>query len=258
MPVTPTIGTVYRNNHKHIEDAQLHPPLGYRLAERDTFLSKSIHGENKWNDIMFQQPVIGFVTLGSSVVPSNGDRYIVLGSTVDGSYGNATPNSIVEYLTLDSEANEYNQWDYKGALTGMLTYVTGEDAFYFFDGSSWRTIGTGSGVPTSSSATATFTGSNVDTYIDLFAPLGNEIKEVNYVVNGLVGAATVQCVLHDGNPLNDVVIVEEISVEELLASKLHVILANAQQSGTGFRAKLLIKDADITAGTIKVIFNYIP
>ena len=262
MPVQPTItGIAYKNDHKFIEEAQLHPPLGYRPANNDTFLTKSIHGENVWQSNLYQQPVIGFVSLGSSVSVSDGDRYIVLGSTVDGSFGNATPNSIVGYLTIDGEGNDYNEWDYRNAETGMLTYVSGEDKFYYFDGSIWKELSSGVAPTDKDNATATMNGganNGADgDYVDLFTPAVGKIFEavLTNATSLTPSDASISIVLHDGTPANDIVLVSAVSVPELNIG-LSKFGCNGEVVTSGYELKLLVTGNDVS-GTITIVANYL-
>ena len=262
MPVTPPYSIQFRNNHKNIEDAQLHPPLGYRTAGQDTFLTKSIHGENVWDNVMFQKPVLGFVTLGSSVAPNDGDRYIVLGSTVDGSYGNATPNSIVSYLTLDSFGEDYNAWDYRDAETGMITYVSSEGVFYYFDGSTWKDLVAGITPTDKDNATVILNGGAnngaVGDYVDLFTPaVGKLFEAVLLKSTGLLPLdASISVVLHDGTPANDIEIMPAISTAEL-DGILFKYGCNGEVVSSGYSLKLLITDNTVTAGAVLVVANYL-
>jgi len=96
------------NAHAGLPNREIHPPRGFDTAANDTHLDKDIHGYINWQRILSQQPVTAFISLASTVTPSDGLRYIVTGTTSMASssaFGGAAPNSIVEYITLDPDGN---------------------------------------------------------------------------------------------------------------------------------------------------------
>lgn len=146
MPVTPPIEQEFKNLHKYVEESEIHPPLGYRPASANTMGVKTIHRELVWEQVLLQKPVIGFLSLGSSVSPNDGDRYIATGIGSTGDYAGAVANDIIDYLTIDSFGQAYNAWDKLPPIEGMLTYVSSLGVYYFYNGSVWAELGSGSPV----------------------------------------------------------------------------------------------------------------
>lgn len=262
MPVAPAIPQ-YTNLHRDLPEDQLHEPKGFTTAGYDSFVTKSIHGENVWQSMLFQQPVIGFLSLGSSVSPSNGDRYIAIGVGSTGEYAGAVADDIIGYLTLDSNGNAYNQWDKIPPAEGMLTYITSLEAYYYYNGSAWLPLGTGGGGGNNpNDTTVTFIGSNLDTYLDLYSPTaGLEIDRITYVVNTLDpsdDSTFVRLVFHDGNPSNDVEIISDINTNLLNETKKQGFDINAVEIPSGFTMKLFVSGSDINSGTLRVITYFLP
>lgn len=101
----------------------------------------------------------------------------------------------------------------------------------------------------------------INNYVDLFTPrVGNNVYKVFIDAAGLVpdgDTATVSVVLTDGNPSNDVELVEPQTTASI-NDQLNSFPIDKQTVGTGFSAKLLVGGATITAGTIQVTLYYIP
>lgn len=266
MPVTPPIEQEFLNVHKYVADSEIHPPLGYRTGNVETYPVKTIHGELVWSNNLMQSPVIGFLDLGSTVSPNDGDRYIATGVGSSATFAGAAANDIIDYLTIDSYGQTYNQWDKRTPNTGMITYMSGVDTFYYFDGSSWKVIGTGSGSgSTPSDVTITFDGSAnngaVGDYVNLYTPtVGKEIRSVLYRVGSLTpndATASIQMVLNDGiNP--DIEIVSAVTNEELNYSALQEYGVAAITVPSGYSLKLLVSGANVTGGTLRVLTYYLP
>lgn len=266
MPVTPPARTILLNDHKDLVEAELHYPKGYTLSGRESYPSNSIHGQLEWKFKYMQEPVIGFTSVASTV--SDGDRYIFTGVGSSADFGGASTNDIVSYLTVDDFGQIYNAWDFITPQAGTLVYATSLDTWYYFDGSIWKVLSAGSGggvVP--SDVTITFDGGAnngaVGDYVDLYAPVaGREIKSVMYVRNATLlpddATASIQMVLHDGNPLNDIEIVSAITNEEINYSKTNEYGVAAIEVPSGFSLKLLVSGANVTGGTLRVLTYYLP
>jgi hypothetical protein len=260
MPVVPPVVVSYPNDHKTLAESELHFPKGYSLAGRGTIGEKDIHGELSYLFKYFQEPVIDFVSVASTA--TNGDRYIYTGVGSSAVFGGASTNDIVGYLTVDSYGRAYNEWDFLTPLEGTITYVKNLGTYYYFNGSNWLALGTGTGGGTiPNDATITFTGSNQDTYIDLYTPtIGNEVKNVLFKKVSTLDdqGANIKIVLHDGTPANDVDLTNEVSVAEINGTVLYDLGGNGAEVTSGFSVKLLITDADIDSGSLRVITSYLP
>ena len=101
----------------------------------------------------------------------------------------------------------------------------------------------------------------VNNYIDLFSPrIGNRIYKTFIDAAGLLpsnGTTYISVVLTDGTPANDIVIASATSTEELNIG-LTAFDIDTATVATGFSVKALVTGATVTAGTIKVITNYLP
>ena len=101
----------------------------------------------------------------------------------------------------------------------------------------------------------------INNYVDLFTPrVGNNVYKVFVDTAGLVPSgdtATVSVVLTDGNPANDVELVEPQTTTSI-NNQLNSFPIDKETVDTGFSVKLLIEGASITAGTIQVTLYYIP
>jgi hypothetical protein len=101
----------------------------------------------------------------------------------------------------------------------------------------------------------------VNNYIDLFSPrIGNRIYKTFIDAAGLLpsnGTTYISVVLTDGTPANDIVIAAATSTEELNIG-LTAFDIDTATVATGFSVKALVTGATVTAGTIKVITNYLP
>jgi hypothetical protein len=181
-----------------------------------------------------------------------------MGSSAE--FGGATPNSIIEYLTLEADGTAYNSWDYVAPLLGMLVYDAATELYYSYNGISWGVLGTGGTTPTVDTETITFVGSNVNTYIDLYTPTaGIEIDTVTYVVDSLLpslDSVFVTMVLRSGT--TNITVVDAVSTAELNSVKKSKFDIDAIEVPAGYSLKLFVSGANITSGTIKVITNYLP
>ena len=258
MPVIPPVVVSFPNDHKTLGESELHLPKGYSLAGLGTIGEKDIHGELSYLFKYFQEPVIGFTSVASTV--NNGDRYIYTGVGSSAEFGGASTNDLVAYLTVDSYGRSYNQWDFLTPLEGTITYVKNLATYYYYNGSAWLALGTGTG-GAPNDATITFTGSNQDTYIDLYTPtLSNEVKNVLLRRIGTLDdqGARIKVVLHDGTPANDIDLTNEVSVAEINGTVLYDLGGNGAEVTSGFSIKLLITLADIDSGSLRVITSYLP
>jgi len=257
MPVIPPVRTILLNDHKDLAEGELHYPKGYTLAGRESYPIRNVHGELDWQFKYYQEPVIGFTSVGSTV--NDGDRYIFTGVGSSAEFGGASTNDIVSYLTVDSYGQNYDSWDFITPLAGTLVYASSLDAFYYYDGSSWQSLVSGNTGKEPDSITKTFAGSNIGTYIDLYTPtVGNEIERILFKGSSITPTdAIIKVVLHDGTPANDVDI-----TAELFAAEFNDILYNSGANGqtvvSGFSLKLLVSGNDIDTGTLKVISYYLP
>ena len=261
MPVTPPVEQEFLNVHKYVADSEIHPPLGYRTGNVETYPVKTIHGELVWNNNLMQKPVIGFLNLGSSVSPSDGDRYIATGVGSSADYAGAIANDIIDYLTIDSYGQTYNQWDKRTPNTGMLTYMSGTDTFYYFDGSIWKELSSGVTPTDKDNATATLNGTANNgadgDYVDLFTPATGKIFESVFTkATSLTPSdANISIVLHDGTPANDIELVPAVSVDELNIG-LSKFGCNGEVVTAGYSLKLLVTGND-ASGVITVVANYL-
>lgn len=258
MPVIPPVVVSFPNDHKTLGESELHLPKGYSLAGLGTIGEKDIHGELSYLFKYFQEPVIGFTSVASTA--NNGDRYIYTGVGSSAEFGGASTNDLVAYLTVDSYGRAYNEWDFLTPLEGTITYVKNLATYYYFNGSAWLALGTGGGTRPNDT-TITFTGSNQDTYIDLYTPtLSNEVKNVLLRRIGTLDdqGARIKVVLHDGTPANDIDLTNEVSVAEINGTVLYDLGGNGAEVTSGFSIKLLITLADIDSGSLRVITSYLP
>jgi hypothetical protein len=262
MPVTPPIEQEFLNVHKYVADSEIHPPLGYRTGNVETYPVKTIHGELVWNNNLMQNPVIGFLDLGSSVSPNDGDRYIATGVGSSATFAGAAANDIIDYLTIDSYGQTYNAWDKRTPSTGMITYMSGIDTFYYFDGSIWKDLAAGITPTDKDNATVTLNGGAnngaVGDYVDLFTPaVGKIFESVLLKSTGLTPSdASISIVLHNGVPANDVEIMPAVTTAEL-EGVLFKYGCNGEIVSGGYSLKLLITDNTVTAGTVTVVANYL-
>jgi len=101
----------------------------------------------------------------------------------------------------------------------------------------------------------------VNNYIDLFSPrIGNRIYKTFIEADGLLpsnGTTYISVVLTNGTPANDIVIAAATSTAELNIG-LTAFDIDTATVATGFSVKALVTGATVTAGTIKVITNYLP
>jgi hypothetical protein len=101
----------------------------------------------------------------------------------------------------------------------------------------------------------------INNYVDLFTPrVGNKVHKVFIDAAGLVPSgdtATISVVLTDGNPLNDVELVEPKTTASI-NDQLSSYPIDKTVVAAGFSVKLLVEGATITAGTIQVTLYYIP
>lgn len=260
MPVTPPVRQILLNDHKDLVEAELHYPKGFTLSQRESYPSHSIHGELKWNFKYMQEPVIGFVSVASTV--NDGDRYIFTGVGSSAEFGGASTNDIVSYLTVDDFGQTYNAWDFITPQAGTLVYATSLDTWYYFDGSTWKDLAAGITPTDKDNATVTLDGGTgngaVGEYVDLFTPqVGKIFEAVLLKSTGLLPAdANISVVLHDGVPANDVEIMPAVSTAEL-DDVLFKNGANGEVVSGGYSLKLLVTGNTITAGTVTVVANYL-
>jgi hypothetical protein len=260
MPITPPVRTILLNDHKDLVEAELHFPKGYTLAGRESYPVRTIHGELDWEFKYYQQPVIGFTSVASTV--NDGDRYIFTGVGSSAEFGGASTNDIVSYLTVDSYGQNYNSWDYLTPLAGTLVYATSLDTWYYFDGSIWKDLAAGITPTDKDNATVTLDGGTgnglINEYVDLFTPaVGKMFEAVLLKSTGLLPLdASISVVLHDGTPANDVEIMPAVSTAEL-DGVLFKYGANGEAVSGGYSLKLLITGNTVTAGTVTVVANYL-
>lgn len=260
MPVTPPVRTILLNDHKDLVEAELHFPKGYTLAGRESSPVRTIHGELDWEFKYYQQPVIGFTSVASTV--NDGDRYIFTGVGSSAEFGGASTNDIVSYLTVDSYGQNYNSWDYITPLAGTLVYATSLDTWYYFDGSIWKDLAAGITPTDKDNATVTLDGGAnngaVGDYVDLFTPaVGKIFESVLLKSTGLTPSdASISIVLHNGVPANDVEIMPAVTTAEL-EGVLFKYGCNGEIVSGGYSLKLLITGNTVTAGTVTVVANYL-
>lgn len=260
MPITPPVRTILLNDHKDLVEAELHFPKGYTLAGRESSPVRTIHGELDWEFKYYQQPVIGFTSVASTV--NHGDRYIFTGVGSSAEFGGASTNDIVSYLTVDSYGQNYNSWDYITPLAGTLVYATSLDTWYYFDGSIWKDLAAGITPTDKDNATVTLDGGTgnglINEYVDLFTPaVGKMFEAVLLKSTGLLPLdASMSVVLHDGVPANDVEIMPAVTTAEL-EGVLFKYGANGEAVSGGYSLKLLVTDNTVTAGTVLVVANYL-
>lgn len=100
----------------------------------------------------------------------------------------------------------------------------------------------------------------INNYVDLFTPrVGNKIYKVFVDAAGLVpdgDTAQISVVLTDGNPVNDIELVEPQATASI-NDQLNAFPIDKTVVPSGFSLKLLVTGATVTAGTIQVTLNYI-
>jgi len=256
----------YFNLHKFIREEQLHDPRGFEGAGNSYGVYKDIHGYLNWDVRLYQPTVDSFISLSSTVTPTDGARYIVTGTTALSStanFGGAPPNAIVEYITLDPDGASLNQWNYISPTKGMLCYLDTEDKFYYWDGNSWNDIlSSGGGGGTSDSFKKELVlngtaGNGAVGYVDIVTPSnGSVVDKVEFltVAGNLTpntGTPQIKAVLFDGS---DTDLTGNIPVNELNSAKLYkenaAIYEVASQS-----IRLKISGANISGNlTVKITY----
>lgn len=135
---------------------------------------------------------------------------------------------------------------YKGTLATIVDYIAG--AINGYSNTITLNGGANNGL--------------INNYIDLFSPrIGNRINKTYVEVAGLLpsnDATFISVVLTNGNPANDIILASASNTAELNESGLTAFSIDMETVATGFTVKALVTGTTVTAGTIKVIVNYLP
>jgi len=132
-----------RNNHREIENSQIHPPKDFSTADNGDRIEKNLNGELIWIGSPWQPNTIDVVDINDAPpTEENGDRYIVIEITstvADPGWDGAAVNDIVEF----SDTN--NTWGNRAPAKGDITYNETLDDYYQYDGDEWIVLIAGGG-----------------------------------------------------------------------------------------------------------------
>jgi len=151
-----------RNDHKSIENSQIHPPKDFVTASDGDTLRRNLNAELEWSSNPWKLSVLDLADINAAPPTEvDGDRYILIevaSSVVDSGWDGAAINDIVEY------SEDQDNWGNYTPSEGDTLYDKDANREYRFDGTDWvATTGAGSGgiydgsgtVPTSVVATLT-------------------------------------------------------------------------------------------------------
>jgi len=129
------------NNHKTIQNDQIHPPLDFATGDPGDTMRKNLNSELEWSSDGFLPPVLDQVDINlSPPTEVDKDRYIVieLTSTVANSdWDGPIVNDIVEFSSTTGV------WAARTPIEGDIVYDKQGNSYASFDGVAWTGITSG-------------------------------------------------------------------------------------------------------------------
>lgn len=127
-----------KNDHKSIENSQIHPPKDFATANGGDVVRKNLNDELTWDSNGWKIKVLDLPDINAAPPTEvSGDRYILIevaSSVVDSGWDGAAINDIVEFSGTSGVWGKYTP------ESGDTAYDETSGDYYQFDGTTWSVL----------------------------------------------------------------------------------------------------------------------
>ena len=175
-----------RNDHKTIENSQIHPPKDFGIADNGDTVRKNLNGELTWDSNPWKIQVIDLADINAAPPTEvDKDRYIVIevaSTVVNAGWDGAAIDDIVEFSDTSGVWGKYSP------VEGEFAYDNDSNNLYKFNGTEWAIFGAPGSGDFSDGGEAEGTNrtlGNTDNFALAF--LTNNIQRISITNAGKVG-----------------------------------------------------------------------